>query len=1126
MPIDHDSPSDALRAFLARWAPAQASERSNYQSFLKELCAVFGAPEPEPATGDPAADAYVFERPVTFQDGAKQSTGFIDLYRRGHFVLETKQGADAERLAGGTRRVGHGARESRTWDREMEAAARQAGRYARNLPASEPRPPLVIVCDVGYCVDFYADFSHPGLYVPYPDAPTFRLYLRQLGVEGRVGDEARDRVHRALHDAAELDPARRQARVTRKLAGTLAELASRLEAEGHAPGDVFGFLSRCLFTMFAEDAGLLPEHAFTRVLESYQTEVDLLPQGLAALWRAMDEGGFAPDARAQLRRFNGALFADHSALPVGPEGLRLLLEASRSDWKDVEPAIFGTLLERALDPEERHSLGAHFTPRAYVERLVVPTIVEPLREEWEAVQAAVAAQEASAEGTRGDGRNERADARLDARTRDRVIGDVEGFLRRLTSVRILDPACGTGNFLYVAFEHLKRLEGEVRRTLAQYGQSPLELEHSTVTPAQLLGIEINPRASAIAELVLWIGYLRWQLRTYGTADAIEDPVLRSYGNIENRDAVLAPDGTSAPWPAAEFIVGNPPFLGKGERMRAALGQHYLDALAAAYPEVPASADYVLYWWERAARAVRGGAIERFGLITTNSLSMAFNRRVVERHLVANDEALVLDYVVPDHPWVDGGADVRVAMTVGVRADGRPVGRHLRVVAERGRGEGGVAQVELAETHGRINADLSVGIDVTDAEPLESNERLSSFGVMLAGRGFLVSPEEAGALGLGRVPGLEAHLRPTLNGRDLAQPQRERFVIDFSRLSADEARERFPEAFDHVVRTVKPERDKNRDPAFRIKWWLHGRSRPALREALGGLPRYIATPETAKHRLFVFLDAAILPEHKLIAIALQDAYHLGVLSSSVHTTWALASGGRLGVGNDPVYNSTRCFAPFAFPASTPALQPVIGELGEAIDAHRKRRQAKRPGLTLTDLYNAVEALRAGRELTAKESAARDAGLADTLLELHRRLDRAVLEAYGWDDLDAESPAFRPAVLERLVALNRDRRAEEEGGLIRWLRPEFQAAGRAGAQSSLGVPAAAAPAAAPAPEPWPAGVSVRVRALRRALREVGGPVDAGALTGRFTGARRAEVAELLEVIVELGQARRTEAGAYAA
>ena len=326
----------------------------------------------------------------------------------------------------------------------------------------------------------------------------------------------------------------------------------------------------------------------------------------------------------------------------------------------MEPAIFGTLLVRALDPVERHKMGAHFTPRAYVERLVLPTVIEPLRAEWE---SAMAAALLLAEG------GKRAEA----------LAEIRAFQRRLASVRILDPACGSGNFLYVTLEHLKRLEGEVLEVLRKLGQEQalLELEGEIVRPEQFHGIEVNPWAAAIAELVLWIGYLQWHLRTAATLHGLPEPILRNLHNIECRDAVLAwdaveplldadgrpvtrwdgrttkthpvtgepvPDETArvpayryinprpAEWPEADFIVGNPPFIGTA-RMREALGDGYAEAIRRVYPHVPDSADYVMFWWDKAAELVRTGRARRFGLITTNSLRQTFNRRVVERHLV-------------------------------------------------------------------------------------------------------------------------------------------------------------------------------------------------------------------------------------------------------------------------------------------------------------------------------------------------------------------------------------------------------------------------------------------------------------------------------------------------------------
>ncbi|PAP78616.1 hypothetical protein BSZ37_01960 [Rubrivirga marina] len=1113
-----------LDEFLRDAAASGGAERANAQTFLNGLADVLGVERPHYATGDTRADAYVYERPLTFRDG-RQSKGFVDLYKRGAFVLETKQGADAKRTEGGRKlRQGHGRRGTRAWEATMQAARNQAEGYARNLEAAEPPPPFVVVCDVGFCLDLYADFSGSGrLYRPFPDAERNRVRLGDL-----ADPETRATLAAVFEDPLSLDPARRQARVTVELADELATLATSLDGATDADGApmdaeaVASFLSRCLFSMFAEDAGLIPEGAFRRLLEAYADDLDHLPHALAHFFRTMDEGGYVGEVREHVRRFNGLLFKDTRTPRLTEDQRAALLDASRSDWAEVEPSIFGTLIERALDPAERHALGAHFTPRAYVERLVGPTVLEPLREEWDGARAAATQLIERAEDASGGQRT---------RLRNEARAVLAGFLTRLASVRVLDPACGSGNFLYVTFAGLKALEDEARRA-AEGLVGEAVGEGFGVTPRQMRGIELNARAAAIADLVLWIGYLQWHRRRYGGSQPLPEPVLEGYGQVEHRDAVLTEAGEPAPWPDAEFIVGNPPFLGKGEPMRTALGQGYLDALAKAYPAVPGSADFVLYWWHRSAEAVRRGEVQRFGLVTTNSLPQTFNRRVIDRQLDGEPVAdrpgadglftgggevpsLALAFAIPDHPWVDSAdaADVRVAMTTGVRADDFPpdAGRLAVVTHERDDDGDGIAEVDLTDYVGSINADLTVGADVTQAEPLDANQGISSVGSMFSGRGFVLTPDEAERMKA--QVGDDPHVRPTLNGRDLTAPPRERYALDFYGLTADETRDRYPEAFERLVREVKPARDTNRRKSYRENWWLFAEPRPTLRSALAGLPRYIATPETAKHRLFQFLDASILPEHKIIAIAFDDAYHLGVLSSSVHGEWADRAGGRLGVGNDPVYNTTRCFQPFPFPNATDAQADAIRQFGEAIDAHRKARQSEHPGLGLTDLYNAVQALRLGRDLTAKERRAADDGLAHTLLDLHRRLDRAVLDAYGWGDLDAEAPTFRAAVLDRLVALNAERRAEEEAGTVRYLRPAFQNPG-APAQGGLDLrtPAPVAVDDEPDTRPWPDALAGRTVAVRQAV--AAGASTPAEVAARFDGATPRAAEEVLDALAELG------------
>jgi hypothetical protein len=994
----------------------------------------------------------------------------------------------------------------------MEAAREQALRYVRALPPSEPRPPFIVVVDIGYCFDLYSNFAGVGDgYVPFPDSTGFRIMLPALAQE-----ESRARLRQLFTDPQQLDPSRRAAQVTRQLAHHLAGLSSQLERAGYASEVVAQFLMRCVFTMFAEDVELIPKKSFTKLLADYAGSAEdraNLPAALQSLWVAMDKGGFSPALRAHVRQFNGKLFHDATALPLTANQLTLLQQAAAAEWQAVEPAIFGTLLERALDPRERHSLGAHYTPRRYVERLVLPTVLEPLRREWAAAQAASAQLLDAGKGPKAA-----------AAAREELLK----FLRRLTSVRILDPACGSGNFLYVTLEHLKRLEGEVLAALGQLGSSGrLELgDGTTVSPRQLLGLELNPRAAAIADVVLRIGYLQWHLRTHGLTQ-LREPLLDDYQNIRQQDAVLATGSNlahphPAAWPEAEFIVGNPPFVG-ASRMRDALGDAYTLALRQAYAsQVPDSADLVMFWWQRAAAAVQAGRAERFGFITTNSLRQTFNRRVMQPFLDGEQPPLALTFAIPDHPWVDSadGAAVRVAFTVAERAGGAPAGQLLRVLSEKAVEGDDAFEVAFGSEEGRIQPDLSIGAELDSVKPLSANAELASRGVQLYGAGFILSESEAEMM-LYTNSGARTVIRPYLNGRDFTGNSRGVKVIDFFGLTDLEAIQQFPRLYQHVAERVKPERDRSNEPRVKANWWLHGRTREEMRQAMIGLPRYIATVETAKHRIFQFLDTDVLPDNMLVAIALDNAYQLGVLSSQIHVVWALATGGDLG-GNTPRYNKTRCFDPFPFPNATSTQQAHIRELAEALDAHRKRQQAQHPSLTLTDLYNVVEKLRAGQAFTAKEKVTHEQGLAAVVLSLHQQLDVAVAAAYGWpaDLADAE-------LLTRLVALNHARAAEEKAGIVRYLRPSYQAPGQQ--QAALALPVAKPTATALTDlaiiQPWPTELAQQMQAVRAVVAQAATPITIDQVAARFRRTRPERVQPLLDTLEMLKLVRFTPEGAYA-
>lgn len=839
--------TDKVEEFIAAWRDTGGSELANTQSFVNGLCDLIGVPTPNGSKTDDAENDYVFERRVFAENGdGTTSFGRIDCYRRGAFILEAKQGSDADRRAAeageedldlfgqsAARRMKRGTARRGTggWTAAMIAAKGQAERYARSLPVDHDWPPFLIVTDVGYCLDIWADFSGTGrAYTQFPDRARYRVMLEDLRDQ-----DVRERLRCIWTDPPSLDPAAKAARVTRQIADLLAKVAKRLEARDHNPERVSGFLMRLLFTMFAEDSKLIPEESFTGLLKAQRQHPEHLAPQLSALWQAMDKGEFAPALGVPVKKFNGYLFKDRTALDLEADELEVLIQAAEHKWTEVEPAIFGTLLERALNPKERSKLGAHYTPRAYVERLIAPTIMEPLRGDWDGVRTAAAS-------LIDDGKTDAA----------RLL--VEQFHTRLAGTKVLDPACGTGNFLYVAMARMKELEGEVLELLEELSSSDAEKQYvadltgHTITPENFLGLEINPRAVEIAQLVLWIGYLQWHFRVNGQERMPNEPILTGLRTIEHRDALIeydekvlerdeenrpvsrwdgetmkahpvtgkpVPDETArveswlysnpraAKWPKADFIVGNPPFIG-AKYFRERLGDGYFDSLFKV-SDVPESADFVMHWWDRAASAVRAGSARRFGFVTTNSITQVFSRRVTAKHLDAK-KGVAIAYAIPDHPWVDekDGAAVRIAMTVGVPSSLQSEGL-LRTVSDEHEAPDTIL---FAERIGRIGPDLRVGADVTKAVALKANDDLCSPGVKLHGSGFIVTPEQAERLdpssidiargdnevkpsirsGIGNEPQVIFEYR---NGKDLMARPRGVMVIDTYGLSEAELRERHP-----------------------------------------------------------------------------------------------------------------------------------------------------------------------------------------------------------------------------------------------------------------------------------------------------------------------------------------------
>ncbi|HEU0053314.1 MAG TPA: DNA methyltransferase [Longimicrobium sp.] len=834
----------------------------------------------------------------------------------------------------------------------------------------------------------------------------------------------------------------------------------------------------------------------------------------------------------QLLRFNGHFFADAEVLPLVASDLAVLHEAAQADWRYVEPTIFGTLLTRALDPKERHRLGAEYTPREYVERVVRQTVDVPLRERWAPVQAHAAELAASKR----------------KKDRDVALGELRAFHKWLRGLRFLDPACGSGNFLYVTLHTVKRLELEVLRAIEEITGNP-ELGIEEVGPWQFHGIEIKPWAREIAELTLWIGYHQFWMEHHKGVNPPE-PVLQDTGTLEQRDAVLAwdeiveipeksrPDPTpriphpvtgklvpdpnarlpyfehrgarQAEWPQADFIIGNPPYTG-ARRMRILNGEGYVDALHKAFPNVPDGADFVMYWWYCAAECVSLCKTIRAGLITTNSITQTASRRVVE---AASDNGAKVVWAVADHPWVEesDGAAVRVAMTV-IAASGAAT----RVwVDERGQQ---LRSVTVSELH----ADLSFGSGVVKAAKikLQANRGLTYMGVKLVGGGFILTKTEAERLRQADPKHSEI-VRPYAAGRDLSAKNRDRYVIDFALRAEDEAKQ-FPILYDLIRDRVKRERDANKG-RYQAFWWQFGVPNAERRIAAATLPRVIATVETSRYRWFTFIRGEVVPDGTLITIASDDPFIMGVLSSTIHVTWALATGGRLGVGNDPRYSNGVTFDPFPFPDPPTKLREEIGCVAERLDQHRKDAIARDERVTMTGMYNVVEKLRSGEKLTEKERAIHEIAACGVLRDLHDELDALVARAYGWP-----WPLEREEALERLVALHDERVEEEKRGIIRWLRPEYQAP-RFGGAAPVEAPTLDLPeeTAETAPteraQPWPAGAVEQIGAVKACVG--GAPATPAEVAAVFIGAPKPLVARYLETLAMVGEVRILPDGRYEA
>lgn len=939
------------QTFIAKWQASELNERSAAQEHFIDLCRLLG--EPTPAEDDPSGQRYCFERGARKDSGGR---GWADVWKLRCFAWEYKGK-----------------------HKDLDAAFDQLRQYALALE----NPPLLIVSDM---VRF-------RIHTNWTNSVSV---VHEFTLEELSDGAVRDKLKWAMSDPERLRPGETRQALTERAATAFASLAQALRSRGHDPQEVAHFVNRLVFCMFAEDVGLLPNDMFTRMLEHARRQ----PQEFGPMARELF-GTMATGGRVGFERvawFNGGLFDDDSALPLKRGEIETTLEAAALDWSEIDPSILGTLFERGLDPAKRSQLGAHYTDRDKIMQIIEPVITRPLLKEWEKARAEIALrmERAGMASTAG------------ARTRHRGVAEsaLGEFLDRLRAFTVLDPACGSGNFLYLALQTLKDLEHRVQLEAESMG---LQRSFPAVGPANVKGIEINPYAAELARVSVWIGEIQW-MRRNGFSGA-RDPILDPLDTIECRDAILNPDGSEPDWPEADVVIGNPPFLGYSP-MRQVLGDEYTESIRSLYQgDVPAFADLVCYWFFKAGKLVAQGRIARAGLVATNSIRGGRNRSVLDRIV---REASIFE-AWSDEPWIVDGASVRVSL-VCFASKNTGIVRRLN--------GNGVA---------RINADLTSTLaDLTIACKLARNSSVAFVGGIKKGKFDIPGLVAREWLKLPTNPNGHPNsdvLKPWINGMDITRRPTDKWIIDFGHEIGVEEAALYEVPFAHVYKHVKPIRDGNRRRDLRQHWWRHDRSGQNLFQRLSGLTRYIVTPTLSKHRVFSWIPAQVCPDHQLVVIPRDDDTQFGILHSRFHESWSLKRGTSL--EDRPRYTPTTTFQTFPFPdglsPDIPAADYAEDSRAVAIaDAARDLVQLRDRWLNPPEWVEWVDEPVSGypkRPVPRDEDAAAELKKR-TLTNLynarpqwldnaHAALDAAVADAYGWSPDISEEDALA-ALLARNLA----------------------------------------------------------------------------------------------------------------
>ncbi|MBT1121723.1 class I SAM-dependent DNA methyltransferase [Stutzerimonas nitrititolerans] len=954
--------------FIATWKHNSLTEKGGAQPHFEDLCRLLGVDPPRQYS------EYCYEQDLKKMHGGN---GFADVWKRGCFAWENKGP-----------------------DKDLGPALMQLKNYAGALD----NPPVLVVCNRDRIE------IHP-CFTGYPSTP--RIILLE-----DIGQPENLQALRWLfspEDIHRLRPLKSNAAITAEAAGEFAKVAKAMRGRGLDSQQVAHFLIQCIFCMYAEDEGLLHEGScdnpqiFTAILKSAREDAERATRRIASLFAAMrDQGGsYGND---DIAWFNGGLFKVVDVPSLEADELAALREAAEKlDWRAIDPTIFGTLFERGLDPDARAPLGAHYTDVKTIAKLIHPLIVEPLTAEWAAIKPLLVAAQGKSPRT--------------APHKAAMVA-FQRYLVRLKNFRVLDPACGSGNFLYLAMHALKDLEhaAQVDAELLGFGRQ-IGIEAG---PANILGLEINEYAAELARVTVWIGDIQWSQRN-GQPIA-RNPILRTLDGIQHRDALITADGSEAEWPAADVIVGNPPFLG-GSKKSGELGREYFSALNRAYElVVPGASDLVCYWFHKARKQILADQAQRAGLVATNSIRGGVNRKVLDAIV---DDLEIFD-AWSDEAWINDGAAVRVSL-VCFSKEGLIQEKYL---------DGNLVQW--------INSDLSnAQSDLTQAVKLKENQSTAYLGMKKGGsfdipgslaRQWLSTPNPNGKSSADV-------LFPWVNGTDIVKERHGKWIVDFGTAMSEDDAALYEGPFAHVLEHVKPERDKNNREVRRRYWWRFSETMPALRKAISEVSRYIVSARVSKHRIFSWRHSATIPDDGIVIIARADDTTFGILHSRFHELWSLGLCTFLGVGNDPRYTPSSTFETFPFPAGlTPAdtkglpmaegellLPPVeAGRLPAAVKiakAAQRLASLRENWLNPAEWVDRVPDVIAGypERIIAKPEYAAELKKR-TLTNLynarpawldnsHKALDQAVAEAYGWTDYTPEMSD--EDILHRLLALNLER-----------------------------------------------------------------------------------------------------------